>query len=102
MPACQNIFYASGDGAWSKATIKMTTKKKLVHKKLNLALQGGGAYGAYTWGVLDYLLEQKQFDIESITATSAGSMNVAVMMYGLRRILIKWANNRQSILCVII
>ncbi len=61
----------------------MTTKKKHDHKKLNLALQGGGAHGAYTWGVLDYLLEQKQFDIESVTATSAGSMNAAVMMYGL-------------------
>ena len=41
-------------------------------KVVNLALQGGGSHGAFTWGVLDRLLEEKQLTIEGITATSAG------------------------------
>ena len=36
-------------------------------KKVNLALQGGGSHGAFTWGVLDYLLEDSRLDIEAIT-----------------------------------
>lgn len=52
-------------------------------KTLNLALQGGGAHGAFTWGVLDRLLEESKLDFEGIVATSAGAMNAAVMTYGL-------------------
>ena len=52
-------------------------------KTLNLALQGGGAHGAFTWGVLDRLLEEPRLDFEGIVATSAGAMNAAVMTYGL-------------------
>jgi NTE family protein len=52
---------------------------------LNLALQGGGAHGAFTWGVLDRLLEADRFDIEGISGTSAGAMNAAVLAYGLAR-----------------
>lgn len=51
-------------------------------KSINLALQGGGAHGAYTWGVLDALLEDGRFDIEGISATSAGAMNAAALAYG--------------------
>lgn len=51
-------------------------------KPINLALQGGGAHGAFTWGVLDYLLEDGRLSIESISATSAGAMNAAVLAYG--------------------
>lgn len=51
-------------------------------KKLNLALQGGGAHGAFTWGVLDRLLQDDQIEIEGISATSAGAMNAAVLAYG--------------------
>ena len=51
-------------------------------KKINLALQGGGSHGAFTWGVLDYLLEDGRFDFEGISATSAGSMNAVVMAAG--------------------
>jgi NTE family protein len=50
---------------------------------LNLALQGGGAHGAFTWGVLDRLLEDERIGIEGISATSAGAMNAAVTAYGL-------------------
>jgi len=52
---------------------------------INLALQGGGAHGAFTWGVLDRLLEAERFDIEGISGTSAGAMNAAVLAYGLAR-----------------
>ena len=51
-------------------------------KKINLALQGGGAHGAYTWGVLDRLLEEKDLSIEGISGTSAGAMNAAMMVNG--------------------
>jgi NTE family protein len=44
----------------------------------NLALQGGGAHGAFTWGLLDRLLEDDRIDVEAITATSAGAMNAVV------------------------
>ncbi|MDD3020434.1 MAG: patatin-like phospholipase family protein [Alphaproteobacteria bacterium] len=52
-------------------------------KKINLALQGGGAHGAFTWGVLDELLKDQCLDFEGISATSAGSMNAVVMTQGL-------------------
>ena len=52
-------------------------------KTINLALQGGGAHGAFTWGVLDRLLEEKGLAFEGISATSAGAMNAAVFAYGL-------------------
>jgi NTE family protein len=51
-------------------------------KRINLALQGGGAHGAYTWGVLDRLLEDERLEIDGISGTSAGAMNAAVLAYG--------------------
>lgn len=51
-------------------------------KTINLALQGGGAHGAYTWGVLDRLLEEENLIIEGISGTSAGAMNAAMMVNG--------------------
>jgi len=47
-----------------------------------LALQGGGAHGAFTWGVLDRLLEDERLMIDAISATSAGAMNAAVLADG--------------------
>jgi NTE family protein len=52
-------------------------------KPINLALQGGGAHGAFTWGVIDYLLEDGRLDIEALVGTSAGAMNAAVTLHGL-------------------
>lgn len=49
---------------------------------INLALQGGGAHGAFTWGVLDRLLEEDGIAIEGISATSAGAMNAAALKHG--------------------
>jgi NTE family protein len=53
------------------------------HKRVNLALQGGGAHGAFTWGVLDALLEDGRLDVEGISGTSAGAMNATVLACGL-------------------
>lgn len=52
---------------------------------LGLALQGGGAHGAFTWGVLDALLEADRFTIEAISGTSAGAMNALALAQGLMR-----------------
>ncbi|MDB5491283.1 MAG: alpha/beta hydrolase [Micavibrio sp.] len=52
-------------------------------KSINLALQGGGSHGAFTWGVLDALLEDGRLKFESISATSAGSMNAMMVAWGL-------------------
>lgn len=52
-------------------------------KTLNLALQGGGAHGAFTWGVLDRLLEDDALAIEAISGTSAGALNGTALAYGL-------------------
>lgn len=52
-------------------------------KSINLALQGGGSHGAFTWGVLDYLLEDGRLHVEAISATSAGTMNACAFAYGL-------------------
>jgi NTE family protein len=49
---------------------------------INLALQGGGAHGAFTWGALDRLLEDDGIEIEGIAATSAGAMNAAALKHG--------------------
>jgi len=51
-------------------------------KKINFALQGGGSHGAFTWGVLDCILEDGRLDIEAISGTSAGAMNAAVYAQG--------------------
>ena len=51
-------------------------------KPIALALQGGGAHGAFTWGVLDKLLEDGRLSIDAITGTSAGAMNAAVLAQG--------------------
>lgn len=60
----------------------MNTQKR---KTIELALQGGGAHGAFTWGVLDRLLEDGRLHIEGISGTSAGAMNGAVVADGMVR-----------------
>ncbi len=52
-------------------------------KVVNLALQGGGSHGAFTWGVLDRLLEEERLAFEGITGTSAGAVNAVVLADGL-------------------
>ncbi|WP_050927689.1 patatin-like phospholipase family protein [Aestuariivita boseongensis] len=52
-------------------------------RRINLALQGGGAHGAFTWGVLDRLLEEDDLEIAGISGTSAGALNGAALKAGL-------------------
>jgi len=63
----------------------MTSKKGGQRKSVNLALQGGGSHGAFTWGVLDRILEDERLDLEAISGTSAGAMNAVVVADGLMR-----------------
>lgn len=51
-------------------------------KPVNLALQGGGSHGAFTWGVLDALLEDGRLHFDSISGTSAGAMNAVALASG--------------------
>ena len=52
-------------------------------RRINVALQGGGAHGAFTWGVLDRLLEDESIEIAGISGTSAGALNGAALKGGL-------------------
>ncbi|WP_230533279.1 patatin-like phospholipase family protein [Microvirga roseola] len=69
-----------------RAGRKITAPRGLIGprtaKTVSLALQGGGAHGAFTWGILDYLLEDGRLGIEAITGASAGAVNAVVLMEG--------------------
>src|SRR5712675_2040526 len=54
-------------------------------KRINLALQGGGAHGAFTWGVLDQLLSDPRIVIDGISGASAGAVNAVMLADGLAR-----------------
>src|SRR6202161_37732 len=54
-------------------------------KRINLALQGGGAHGAFTWGVVDHRLGDVRLTIEGIAGTSAGAVNAVMLADGLKR-----------------
>jgi NTE family protein len=54
-------------------------------KRINLALQGGGSHGAFTWGVLDALIEDGRLEFEAVSGTSAGAMNAAILLQGWAR-----------------
>jgi NTE family protein len=56
-----------------------------VTKRINLALQGGGAHGAFTWGVLDALIEDGRLQFEAVSGTSAGAINAAILLQGWAR-----------------
>jgi NTE family protein len=63
----------------------MPAAKPQPRKKINLALQGGGAHGAFTWGVLDHLLQDERLIIEGISGASAGALNAVMLADGLAR-----------------
>ena len=54
-------------------------------RAIDLALQGGGSHGAFTWGVLDRLLEEPWLHFDGVSGTSAGALNAAVLATGLAR-----------------
>ncbi|HTR16874.1 MAG TPA: patatin-like phospholipase family protein [Acetobacteraceae bacterium] len=61
----------------------MTAPRAAAPKRIKLALQGGGSHGAFTWGVLDRLLEDPRIEVEAIVGASAGAVNAALLAYGL-------------------
>lgn len=64
---------------------KRSAQRSAARKPLSLALQGGGSHGAYTWGVIDRLLEDGRLSLDAVTATSAGAMNAVAFAYGFMR-----------------
>lgn len=68
----------------AKATQTAQVFKRPANKRqLDLALQGGGSHGAFTWGVLDRLLQEEWLEIAAISGTSAGAMNAVAVASGL-------------------
>lgn len=57
--------------------------KPAATKRINLALQGGGTHGAFTWGVLERLLEDERVEVDAVSGTSAGAINGAFLVQGL-------------------
>lgn len=67
---------------WSRPAVARRSRARRGEKRVSLALQGGGSHGAFTWGVLDRLLEQEGLTIDAISGASAGAMNAAVLASG--------------------
>ena len=67
------------------ATAKIRHRRKPGKRRLSLALQGGGSFGAFTWGVLDRLLEEEDLAFDAVSGASAGALNAIVLASGLRR-----------------
>ena len=64
---------------------RVAARRRPARKRINLALQGGGAHGAFTWGVLDHLLEDGRLTIKGISGTSTGAVNAVMLADGLAR-----------------
>lgn len=60
-----------------------TTEARQSRRRLSLALQGGGSFGAFTWGVLDRLLEEDDLALDTVSGTSAGAVNAVLLASGL-------------------
>lgn len=67
-----------------------------VPARLNLALQGGGSHGALTWGVLDALLEDGQWQFDGVSGTSAGAMNAVAVAHGFAQAARQHKNAQQA------
>jgi NTE family protein len=78
----QGASHASGDQPTSHI-VQGPPRTAPCRKPIKLALQGGGSHGAFTWGVIDRLLEHGGFEVEAVVGTSAGAVNAAVLAYGL-------------------
>jgi NTE family protein len=75
------MFSLSSASDQAVAQLAKSARSRIV----NLALQGGGSHGAFTWGVLDRLLEDGRIEFEGISGTSAGAMNAVVLADGLMK-----------------
>src|SRR5262245_7497490 len=67
--------------AWRRSPV--TAGARPEPRLINLALQGGGAHGAFTWGVLDRLLEERRMAFQALSGTSAGAINAVLLAAGL-------------------
>ena len=65
-----------------EAVSRWWSEREFSPRPLNLALQGGGAHGAFTWGVLDALLEDPRIGFEGLSGSSAGAMNAVILAHG--------------------
>src|SRR4051794_28522212 len=70
-------------GARAHARRSFPNSSPSATKRLSLALQGGGAFGAFTWGVLDRLLEADTVTFDAVSGASAGAMNAVLLASGL-------------------
>ena len=70
-------------GTRPRARSRASAPKATTKLPIDLALQGGGSHGAFTWGVLDRLLEDRTLEIAAISGTSAGAMNAVALAAGL-------------------
>jgi NTE family protein len=83
-PVALNLLGVSSQGIDDLEPNKIDASKSLEGlKAINLALQGGGSHSAFTWGVLDRLLEESRLEFEGVTGTSAGAVNAVVFADGL-------------------
>jgi NTE family protein len=77
---------SSGDAQKAGMEVRQEQQQSVPgRRKIALALQGGGSHGAFTWGVLDRLLDEPAIDIIGVTGTSAGALNSVVLVDGLVR-----------------
>lgn len=67
-----------------KEETKVNHPPKDGKKRISIAMQGGGSHGAFTWGVLDRLLEEKDLVVEGVSGTSAGGMNAVATALGIQ------------------
>ncbi|TWT17833.1 patatin-like phospholipase family protein [Luteimonas marina] len=76
----------AGDAARSPRPVPVASRRSTTTgnapRRIRLALQGGGSHGAFTWGVLDGLLQRDDIGIDAISGTSAGALNAAVLATG--------------------
>ena len=82
-----------GPGRRTQAQARAARRSHSTPLAIDLALQGGGSHGAFTWGVLDRLLEDSSIEPSGISGTSAGALNAAVLATGwavLRRGFVAW------------
>src|SRR5437868_993816 len=83
MKSSENMKPEVGDKTHENLYFSQYKKDPSQYKLMNLAVQGGGAHGAFAWGVIDRLLEDPRIHLEGISGTSAGSMIAVVLAYGL-------------------
>jgi NTE family protein len=76
----RRLLIAVGGQGWVRPRVRVA---RVEPARLNLALQGGGAHGAFTWGALDRLLEERRLAFGAISGTSAGAVNAVLLAAGL-------------------